>query len=212
MMDGNWFGEFDTTGVEKMGGYEVYPPGDYPAIMISASKKMTKNQDGMYVECVYQFIEGDHAGKRFTSRMNLQNSNQQAVDIAKRELKSLRAALGLADNAGDLNLFVNKPLVLRLNAKPRKNEPSVIENNLIAIEPYGSQVANPAPAYQPQPQPTAPQFAAPGNGGWAPQPTPGTAAPPNYTAPGTAPQMHPGMMQTPPAFAPANGQPAPWQR
>lgn len=192
--------DVDTTGTEKMGGYEVYPPGDYPAMMISASKKETKNRDGAFVECVYQFIEGAHTGKRFTSRMNLWNSNQQAVDIAKRELKSIRSALGLPDNASDLTLFVNKPLVLRLNAKPRKDDPARVENNLIAIEPYGAapQVAGPAPAYQPQPMPQV-------------------AQPPNWQTAAQQPQQQwqPPMQQQPtqmppPAFQPNGAAAPPW--
>lgn len=197
MFEQNLF-DVDTTGVEKMGGYEVYPPGDYPAMMISASKKATRNNDGYFVECVYQFIEGDHTGKRFTSRLNLWNSNKTAADIAKRELKSIRAALGLPDNASDLTMFVNKPLVLRLTAKPRKDDPSRVENNLIAVEPYGSAVATPAPAYQPQPMPQV-------------------AQPPNWQQPAQQPQQQwqPPMQQQPaqmppPAFQPNGSAPPPW--
>ena len=203
MFEQNLF-DVDTTGVEKMGGYEVYPPGDYPAMMISASKKATRNNDGYFVEGVYTFIEGDHSGKRFTSRLNLWNSNKTAADIAKRELKSIRAALGLPDNASDLTLFVNKPMVLRLTAKPRKDDPSRVENNLIAVEPYGSapQVANPAPAHQPPQQPV----------GYA-QPA---AQPPNWQPPAQQPtqQWQPPVQQPaqmpPPAFQPAAGAPPPW--
>lgn len=187
--------DVDTTGTEKMGGYEVYPPGDYPAMMISAAKKATRNNDGYFVECVYQFIEGAHTGKRFTSRMNLWNSNAQAVDIAKRELKSLRAALGLPDNASDLTLFVNKPVVLRLNAKPRKDDPARVENNLIAIDAYGQQVANPAPAYQPPSQ----QYQQQPNNYTQP-----AQQPPQQWQPPQQPQM------PPPAFQPNGSAPPPW--
>ena len=147
----------DTSNVEKMGGYEVYPAGMYNAIMISAAKKPTSKNDGMFIECVYQFVDGDYNGKKFTSRLNLWNQNSTAVDIAKRELKSLRAAIGLADTESSLQQFINKPLVLNISVKARKDDPTKAENNLVSIEPYRgapSQVANPAPPahFAPQPQ------------------------------------------------------------
>lgn len=158
MYDDNLFA-VDTTGVEKMGGYEVYPAGMYNAIMVTASRKPTKDGNGAFIECVYQFIDGDFSGKKFTSRMNLWNANAQAVDIAKRELKSLRAAIGLHDQTSNLAEFVNKPLALNISAKARKDDPTKAENNLVSIEPYSGApsqlgaVANPAPQYQPQQQP-----------------------------------------------------------
>lgn len=164
MYDDNLFA-VDTTGIEKMGGYEVYPAGLYNAVMIAASKKPTRDGNGAFIECVYQFIDGDYSGKKFTSRMNLWNANSQAVDIAKRELKSLRAAIGLTDQTSSLAEFVNKPLVLNIGAKARKDDPTKAENNLVSIEPYSgapsqvSQVANPAPQYQQPPMQQQPMFA-----------------------------------------------------
>jgi len=185
----------DTTNVEKMGGYEVYPAGLYNAMLISASKKATAKNDGMYIECVYQFIDGDYNGKKFTSRMNLWNQNSQAVDIAKRELKSLRAAVGLPDTESNLQQFINKPLVLNISAKARKDDPTKAENNLVSIEPYSgapSRVANPAPPahFAPQPQPQPQQMAMPHM---------------------TPPQMQQPTAQTPPpAFQPQPGGAMPW--
>lgn len=150
----------DTTGVDKMGGFEVYPSGLYNAVLVSASKKPTKDGNGAFIECVYQFIDGDFTGKKFTSRMNLWNANTQAVDIAKRELKSLRAATGNHDQESNLAAFVNKPVVLNISAKARKDDPTKAENNLVSIDPYTgapsqvSQVAVSAPQYQPPQQAT----------------------------------------------------------
>lgn len=153
MYDDNLFA-VDTTGVEQMGGYEVLPAGLYPAVMISAAKKPTKNGDGAYLECVYQIIDGDMSGKKYTSRLNLWNQNSTAVEIAKRELKSLRTALGLHDQESRTDAFVNKPLVLNIGVKARKDKPDVAENNLIGIEGYGPVQQAPAQNYAPPPQQT----------------------------------------------------------
>jgi len=196
MYDNNLF-NVDTTGVEAMGGYEVYPAGLYPAVMIAAAKKPTRNNDGWFIECTYQFIDGDVQGKKFTSRLNLGNANVQAVDIAKRELKSIRLALGLHDQASDLADFVNKPLVLNITVKQRKDDPAKAENNLVAIEPYTGAPARVTPV-QPQQAPQQQQFQPPPQQ-YAPQPQPQQFQQP---AP-RAPQV------PPPAFQP-NGQTPPW--
>ena len=199
--DTNLFG-VDTTGVEKMGGFEVYPAGLYPAMMVSAAKKPTKDNNGAFIECVYQFTEGNMTGKKFTSRMNLWNANSQAVDIARRELKSLRTSLGLGDHSSDPAEFVHKPLVLDISVKARKDDVLKMENNLVNILPYGNAVATSAPQYAPQPAPP-PQY--------APQPQQPAAysaapsAPPNWQPPQQQPQQMP-----PAAFAPAPGAPPPW--
>ena len=182
----------DTTGTQEMGGYEVLPAGLYPAIMVSASRKATQKNDGFFLECVYQIIDGEMTGKKFTSRMNLWNPNSQAVDIAKRELKSLRVALGLQDTEARTDLFLSRPVVLNITVKPRKDKPSEAENNLVAIEPYTG-----APA---QVRPQAPV---------QPAPQPQYAPAPAYQHGAVAPQ-HPPVQATAPAFQPNVAKPAPW--
>jgi len=167
MYDNNLFA-VDTTGIQEMGGFEVLPAGLYPAMMVAASRKPTAKNDGSFLECNYQIIEGDMAGKKFTSRLNLWNQNVQAVDIAKRELKSLRVALGLHDQEAQTEAFLNRPVVLNIGVKGRKDDPNKAENNLIAIEAYsGAPATQRAPAQAPQlpftpPPQQAPQWATAG--------------------------------------------------
>lgn len=182
----------DTTGVSAMGGYELFPAGLYPAMMVSASKKPTKDGNGAFLECTYQITEGEMAGKKYTSRMNLWNQSAQTVDIAKRELKSLKVALGLPDTEGRTELFMHKPVILNVGVKPRKDKPMENENNLIAIEPYGGAPVQQAPAgYAPQQ--------------YAPQ------QPPMQQQPFVAqPQQQQQRQPAAPAFTPNAAQPAPW--
>ena len=204
----------DTTGTQEMGGYEVLPAGLYPAIMVSASKKPTKKGDGAFLECVYQIIDGEMSGKKFTSRLNLWNQNAEAVDIAKRELKSLRVALGLHDTEARTEAFINRPVVLNITVKPRKDKPTEAENNLIAIEPYSgapAQVRPQAPmqpAPQPQYQPQPPMQQQPQQYAQQPlQSQPQYAPAPAFQmgAVGQQPQPQPA-----PAFQPNAAKPAPW--
>lgn len=204
MYDDNLFA-VDTTGVEEMGGYEVYPAGIYPAMMISASRKEARNQGNYFLECVYQFIEGEYAGKKFTSRLNLWNSNAEAVGIAKRELKSLRVALGVSDQDGSTQSFLHKPLLLNIGVKQRTDKPDQAENRLIKIEPYGAvpTTAPAAPQWQP-PQPPAGQPVQSGVVSYAAPPAQPVQMPQQWQ-----PQPAPAPRPTPPAFQPGGATP-PW--
>ena len=130
--------------------------------------------------------------------MNLWNSNPQATDIAKRELKSLRVALGLGDYASNPAEFVNKPLVLNISVKARKDDAQKMENALVSIEPYNGAPATAAPAYHPAPA-ASPVYVAPGV-------APGQ--PPNWA--GAAQQPRPAPVAAPAAFQPNGAAPPPW--
>jgi len=195
MYDDNLFA-LDTTGVPEMSGgsYEVFPEGFYPAMMVTASLKPTSRGDGKFLECVYQIMETEHAGKKYTSRINVENPNPDAVRIAAQEMKSLRVALGYPDNETRTMMFLNKPLVLKLGVKPRKDKPLVNENNLLAILRYeGAQTQQ--PQYQPAPQP--PQYAQQPQFQNAPQP-------------GFGQPVMPTMQPQQPAFTPNTAKPPPW--
>ena len=52
---------YDDVGVEKRGGPSI-PPGDYPAVITSATPGLTKNGDDK-VTVTYEIIDGPHKGK-----------------------------------------------------------------------------------------------------------------------------------------------------
>ena len=222
-MDDNIFGEFDTTGVSELSGFELLPAGKYPAILTSATRKPTKDQTGAFAECVYTIIEGAYTGKRFTSRLNLWNSNQDAVRIAKSELKSMRKALGLPDNEGRLSAFLSQPMVLDITLTNRKENgrpTAELQNNLNAIDQYKGpgttmglvtevQVIQQAPR---QPSGPAAGGFAPPPANFAPQPAPAFQAPQPAPQPAPAPQQQAWQQPQQPAQqwqAPAANQGAP---
>ncbi len=213
--DENLF-DCDTTGVSEMGAYEVFPSGQYPAIMITAGRKPTKDGNGAYLECVYQIIEGEFTGKKYTSRMNLWNANQQSVDIAKREMKSLKVSLGLPDTEGRTSMFINKPLVLNLGLENRKDDQGKPtdkpQNRLVSIEPYGQAVQQPSSA------PPPPAYQQPQQQNYAPPPQNYAPPPQNYVPPQQPMHQQPQAQvpsrvapAVPPAYQPNGNQPPPWQ-
>ena len=147
----------DTTGVGEMGGnFKVYPAGQWPAVMIDVQKKESQAGNA-FIQCTYQFVECELDGEQYISRINLWHSNPVVVDIAQKEIKALRVALNLSDNDADENHYLNRPVVLDIQVRAKKDankKPTAeMENNLNKILPYGgqpqAQQAQQRPAYVP---------------------------------------------------------------
>ena len=102
---------------------EVIPAGEYKAAIISSDAKKTKSGDGEYHEFEHQIIEGEYAGKTIFARLNLQNKNPKAVEIARSDLAQIRIATGKL-NPRDGQDFHNIPILIRVHylpADPSKN-------------------------------------------------------------------------------------------
>lgn len=85
---------FDATQVEPQGDYTPVPPGEY-AVQITASEMVeTKSGNGQMLKLEMEIIEGDQAGRKLFDRLNLDNPNAQAVEIAQRQLSAICHAVG----------------------------------------------------------------------------------------------------------------------
>lgn len=70
--------------------YEVIQPGEYEAMIIESEMKATKDQTGAYVQLKIQLKNG----RILFERLNIQNKNEKAVEIAYRTLKKICEAVG----------------------------------------------------------------------------------------------------------------------
>lgn len=70
--------------------YEVIQPGEYEAMIIDSEMKASKNGDGAYVQLKIQLKNG----RILFERLNIQNKNEKAVEIAYRTLKKICEAVG----------------------------------------------------------------------------------------------------------------------
>ena len=78
---------FDAREVEPTVGFEPIPAGKYVAVITASEMKETKNKDGHYLELVFQIIEGEYKGRKLWGRLNLDNANPTAVQIARGQLR-----------------------------------------------------------------------------------------------------------------------------
>lgn len=116
---------FDANQVDPMEDRGVIPAGQYLAIIEASEIKPTKAGTGSYLMFTFQIIEGKYKGRKQWARLNLDNPNQQAVDIARSELSSICRAVGVMTpgDSGDLH---DLPLMIKVAVEKRSDngEPS----------------------------------------------------------------------------------------
>lgn len=108
---------FDARQVEPMGEYSPVPAGDYTAVISSSEEKPTKDNTGSYIEIWFEIIDGQQKGRKVVSRLNLNNKNQTAVDIAKRELSSICHAVNVLSPRDSSELH-NLPMSIKVVVTP----------------------------------------------------------------------------------------------
>lgn len=159
---------FNANEVGERDDFAVVPAGTYPAIAVSSEMKPTKSGTGQMLVVTFELLDGQFKGSKVWARMNLVNQNQQAVDIAKRELGELCRAVGVI-MPNDSSELHNRPLMLELDVeKDDKNKDRNVIKKYHSIN-QGGAVGTQAPAAN------APVFGQPTGGGAASGPA---ASPP----------------------------------
>ena len=112
---------FDASQVEPSTPREVIPAGWYKAVITKSEEKPTKAQTGSYLQLSLEIIEGEHQGRVISDRLNLNNPNATAVEIAQRTLSAICRAVGVMTprNSEDLH---DKPLMVKVKVKPASGD------------------------------------------------------------------------------------------
>lgn len=144
---------FNANAVEPMQAreYAPLPEGTYDMMIIKSEIKPTKAGTGYYLELVMQVVAGTHSGRRLWERLNIDNPNKQAEDIAKQALAALCKAVGL-DDLTDTEQLHDVPFIA--NIEIDRKEPN--RNRIVgyaALEVPGKPAA---PARAPAAKPAAP--------------------------------------------------------
>ena len=119
VQNGNLAG-FDASQIEPLVGFEPIPAGQYEAVITESDMKPTKAGNGKYLELRFQVIEGEFKGRRLWARLNLDNPNKTAVEIAKRELSAICRAVGVLEPR-DSSALHDRPLLVTVTCQPRKD-------------------------------------------------------------------------------------------
>jgi hypothetical protein len=154
---------FDATTIEPAKGYEVLPPGKYPAQIVNSETRVTKDGMGQYLYVEIDVLDGPYQGRKLFDRLNLVNANPQTVEIAQRTLSAICHATGRmqVQDSEELHLI---PFIADVQVQPPKN--GYGESNKVRYRPLDAgakpatpQLARPAPPPAQQPQPAAPAAA-----------------------------------------------------
>lgn len=138
---------FNAEEVQPQDNFEPLPAGWYQVIITDSEMKPTKDQKGEYLQLEYTVIAGEHEGRKCWDRLNLQNQNQTAVEIAQRSLSSICRAVGvMAPN--DSTELHDRPFEVKLSVRPAKGEyePSNDVKGYRTMEEGAAAAPAPAPA------------------------------------------------------------------
>jgi len=114
-------GNFDANDVPPAEVFELLPAGRYGAMIVESELKPTKNNDGQRLVLVWQIIEGEHEGRKIFQGLNIDNPNEKAVAIAKRELSAICHATGKI-RISDSEELHDIPCVIVLKVVPAKGD------------------------------------------------------------------------------------------
>ena len=109
---------FNANDVDPSLEYEPIPAGKYLAMIIESETKPTKSGKGSYLQLTFQVLEGEYKGRIVWARLNMDNPNQTAVQIARAELSAVCRAVGVMTPEDSAELH-NLPLVISVRCKKR---------------------------------------------------------------------------------------------
>lgn len=108
---------FDANTVEPTASYDPLPAGWYKAVFTTSEEKPTKAMTGSYLQMTAEIIEGEYQGRKLIERLNLNNPNSTAVEIAKRTLSGICRATGIMTPRDSSDLH-DKPFMVKVAVKP----------------------------------------------------------------------------------------------
>lgn len=129
---------FDANEVDPTTGFEPIPAGRYQAVICESEMKPNKAGTGHYLQLTFQIIDGPYKNRYLWARLNLDNPNETAVQIARAELSAICRAVGVMSPNDSVELH-NLPLVISVKLKKR-NDTQELENVLAG---YGKRETTP---------------------------------------------------------------------
>jgi hypothetical protein len=151
---GDVIGDVDLNGIEPMKAFDPVPAGWYPVEIEQAEVKSNKAGNGKYLKLAMVILGEVSAGRKLFSNLNIANPNQQAVEIALRELASIGQALGLATIKDSSSLIGGQLLVKVVIRSEKDREPDNEIKGYKSLNETAAPAAA-APAAKPAAKPTA---------------------------------------------------------
>jgi hypothetical protein len=116
---------FDANNVDPATDFEPLPAGKYIAVITDSEMKPTKAGTGHYLQLTFQVVDGQFKNRLLWSRLNLDNPNRQAVQIAQGELSAICRAVGVLQPKDSVELH-DLPLQVTVKCKKREDTGDVV--------------------------------------------------------------------------------------
>src|SRR4051812_37315459 len=131
---------FDANQVAPAVGFEPVPAGQYMVVISDSGMRAAKNGNGQYLQLTFQILEGPCKGRQLWARLNLDNPNAKAVELARADLSAVCRAVGVLAPNDSVELH-DLPLVVSVTCRKRPDTGDVTNE----IKGYAKKEA-PAPA------------------------------------------------------------------
>ena len=105
---------------DPLDSFEAIPAGDYRAMATDSEMRPTKAGTGSYLQITWELLDEPYRSRKLWSRLNLENPNTQAVEIAQRELSSICRAVGIL-RPKDSAEFHGVPISLKVGVEKRQD-------------------------------------------------------------------------------------------
>jgi len=140
---------FNANEVEPSRTLDPIPAGKYIAVITDSEMKETRAGTGRYLQLEFEITDGEFAGRKLWSRLNIENQNAEAVRMARADLSAICRAVNVLtpNDSADLH---NLPLVIKVHCRKDKNT-GEITNDIRGYEPKANYKPEPksAPAAAP---------------------------------------------------------------
>lgn len=156
------FINFDSTNIAPDTSREPIPAGTYLSHITESDLVSAKSGNGQNLKLTFEVLDGQFKGRKIFETLCVQHTNADTQRIAQAKLSAICHATGLL-RVQDSSELHYKPIKLNVTVQPPANGYDA-QNRI-----KGYEAANPAGAYQAQPQQFAPPPAAPASGApaWA---------------------------------------------
>jgi len=135
---------FDANQVEPNTEFELVPAGKYLAAIVASEMKPTKAGNGSFLELQFQLLEGPYKGRHLWARLNLDNPNPTAVQIARGQLSAICRAVGVLTPQDSQELH-NLPLEISVKVK-RRDDTGDMTNEIKGFGKRETSAARPKPS------------------------------------------------------------------
>lgn len=209
---------FDASQVDPQQSFEPIPAGWYNMMIVESEMKPTSNGQGTYLQLSLKVVDGQYAGRQVFDRLNLQNQNPVAAEIAYRRLSAYCHATGVIQ-VQDSQQLHGIPLKARVSVRTDSTGQYDPSNEIKVVKHINEETGTTAAPAQQGFQAPAQQAPAPQQG-FQQAPQQQWQQPPAQQAPAPQqqqfqqPAQQPQFQQPAPQQAPAQGgaQTPPWMQ